>query len=76
MTFPGTSGGSFTLSFPATESYLIPSSQGRSVQYCAGIGDSSSVGGTIIGAAALASFVTIFDAQNMQIGFAPGAGCP
>jgi hypothetical protein len=76
MTFPGTSGGSFQLSFPATKSYFIPSTSGGVTQYCAGIADSSSVGTTIIGASALASYVIVFDPANMQVGFASGTGCP
>jgi hypothetical protein len=76
ITFPSTTGGSFTLSYPAARSYLVPITQGGQTQYCAGIGDASSVGTTILGASALSAFITVFDAANGRVGFAPDPVCP
>ena len=75
MTFPTAAGGSFTLSMPATESYLIPITQTPTC-YVAGVGDSGMIGETIIGASTQSSHVTIFDPANNRIGFAPATGCP
>jgi len=76
LTFPSTSGGSFTLSLPATESYLIPITSGGVTAYCAGVGDNAQLGGqTIIGDAALRANITVFDEGNSQIGFVPQSYC-
>ncbi|MHB8416922.1 MAG: pepsin-like aspartic protease [Myxococcales bacterium] len=70
LTFPGVNGGSFTLTMPATQSYLIPVGSGSQTQYCAGAGDNSSLQGTtIIGAPALRAYITLLDEGNSQVGF-------
>ncbi len=76
LTFPGVSGGSFTLTMPATQSYLLPVTSGSSLQYCPGIQDEGAQSGqTIIGDTALRAYITIFDEGNQQVGFAPQSYC-
>ncbi len=76
VTFPAVAGGSFTLSLPATQSYLMPVSSGGMTGYCFGAGDNSQVNGqTIIGAAALRTNITLFDEGGSQIGFVPQGYC-
>jgi hypothetical protein len=76
LTFPGVNGGSFTLSLPATQSYLLPVPAGSALQYCAGVADEGAQSGqTIIGDTALRANITIFDEGNQQIGFAPQGYC-
>ncbi len=76
LTFPTAAGGSFTLTLPATESYLIPVTSGGVTAYCAGVGDNAMLQGqTIIGDAALRANITIFDEGNTQVGFVPQSYC-
>jgi hypothetical protein len=75
MTYPTATGGSFTLSLPATSSYLVPITTGGETCYIAGFASSGRVAETIIGAAVQASYLTIFDPQENRIGFAPATGC-
>jgi Eukaryotic aspartyl protease len=65
-----TTGGSFTLSLPATQSYLMVIDGG----YCFGV---ASVDGlpTILGDAFLHGVISIFDVETSQMGFAPQMGC-
>jgi hypothetical protein len=70
ITLPDTNNGSFTLTVPATQSYLVPISG----QYCFGV---ASVDGlpTILGDSFLRGFVTTFDVESSQFGLAPQQGC-
>jgi hypothetical protein len=73
LTFPG-SGGSFTMSAPATHSYMLDASGGM---WCIGIAYNSQLFGiTLMGDVGLRGFVTVFDRVNQQVGFAPSKGCP
>jgi hypothetical protein len=76
MTFPG-SGGSFTISAPASKSYLLPVGGGM---YCIGIANGASAGlpngFVLMGDVGLRGFVTVFDRVQKRIGFASQTGCP
>ena len=76
MTFPGTSG-SFTMSIPATSSYML---DGGSGLWCIGITYNSQLGlpsnFVLMGDVGLRGMVTIFDRTKNQVGFAPSKGCP
>jgi hypothetical protein len=73
LTFPGTNG-SFTVSAPATRSYMLDAGGGM---WCVGFADNSQLFGlTLMGDMGLRGFVTIFDRVNHQVGFAPQKGCP
>jgi len=73
LTFRDGSNAPFTLSAPATRSYLF---DGGSGMWCDALAYDSQLGGiTIIGDAGLRNSVTIFDLANHQIGFAPDQGC-
>lgn len=73
MTFPG-SGGSFTVSAPATRSYLFDAGGGM---WCIGVADNSQLGFniTLMGDMGLRGFVHVVDRANNRIGFAPAQGC-
>jgi hypothetical protein len=78
MTLPSVGGGSFTLSFPATASYLVPATpaDGGALQYCLAIADSTQTGGySIIGGPMLRANITLFDLADAQIGFIPQGFC-
>jgi len=72
--FPDGTGGTVTISAPATRSYFIDDSNG---QFCLAVtasgSDDSAV--TILGDAFLRGFVGAIDLANQRIGFAPDAGC-
>ncbi len=71
VTLPGVGGGaSFTLSAPASQSYLFPI-QGA---YCFGMASVQGVP-TILGVAFLHDYVSVFDRSAGQIGFATQVGC-
>ncbi len=74
MTFPG-AGGSFTMSIPATHSYMLDAGSGM---WCIGIAYNSGLPGniTLMGDVGLRGMVTIFDRTKHQVGFAPSKGCP
>jgi len=63
----------FTLSLPATSSYLLQ----MGTSYCSDIADGGQdLGGiTILGDAFMRSFITVYDTENMKIGFAPQKNC-
>jgi cathepsin D len=67
----------FTVSLPATSSYLLQ----MGPSYCSDIADAGpagSIGGginAILGDAFLRAFITVFDTQNLKIGFAPQQNC-
>jgi hypothetical protein len=69
VTMPGASG-SFTLTLPATQSYLLDTGG----MICTGFAGVSGVP-LILGDTFLRGFVTVFDIANKQIGFAPQKGC-
>jgi hypothetical protein len=73
--FPTSSGSSFTLTAPASRSYLFfePAAEGGYI--CPGISDNGT-SGTILGDTALFnSHVIVFDQVNSRIGFALDSGC-
>jgi hypothetical protein len=73
LTFPGT-GGAFTISAPATRSYLLDVGGGM---WCIGVSSNPQLAGfTLMGDIGMRGFVTVFDRVNHQVGFAPGMGCP
>ena len=76
LTLPTAAGGSFTLSLPATQSYLLPVTSGNVTEYCAGVGDNGQLGGqTIMGDSVLRANITVFDEGNNQVGFVPQTYC-
>ena len=74
LTLPGATGGSFTVSAPATRSYLLDVGSGM---WCIGVTSDSSIpaGFALFGDMGLRGFVTIFDRVHKQIGLAPEKGC-
>jgi Eukaryotic aspartyl protease len=67
---------SFTLSLPATESYLMQVEGGSNPQYCLMLADYADLDeSALLGAAALRANITIFDVGNNRIGFAPQSHC-
>lgn len=78
LVFPAVGGGTFELTLPATESYLTPVVFNGQVMYCPAVSEQSAATGApaiVIGNAFMHSSVTIFDRENMQIGFAQEANC-
>jgi hypothetical protein len=77
MTLPSAGGGSFTLSFPATSSYLVPvQAQGGGLQYCLDVMDSASTGNySILGGPMMRANITLFDVAHGQLGFIPQGFC-
>jgi hypothetical protein len=77
LTFPNSSGvGSFQLTMPATQSYLLPVPSGGSVTYCGVVADNSLAGGlTILGASVLRANITVLDEGNGRVGFIPQTYC-
>jgi hypothetical protein len=80
VTLPDQAGGSFTLTLPATESYLqVVSTQGLSL-FCPNVVSAADVGPagevpTVLPNIVMQSYVTIFDLRNNRVGFAPQQGC-
>ena len=76
MTFPKASGGgSFSVSVPASKSYMLYAGGGY---YCfaAADGGSGNQGiGTVLGDTIMRAFLTVIDVGNNRIGFAPDIGC-
>ncbi len=77
VTFPAVDGGApFTLTVPATQSYLVPVTLSAVTYYCQGVGDNADQGHhSIIGGPMMRGNITVFDEGNRQIGFAPQAYC-
>ncbi|HLK10367.1 MAG TPA: pepsin-like aspartic protease [Candidatus Binatia bacterium] len=75
LAFPtGTPGTTFSVTLPATDSYLLQQDDTLGqAYYCPGIGASTL---TILGANALHTLLTVFDPAGSRIGFAPQQGCP
>jgi hypothetical protein len=76
VTLPDKAGGSFTLTSPATQSYLFYQAgmNGMPGGYCLGVAAVANVP-TILGDSFMRQFITVFDLANGQIGFAPQQGC-
>ena len=71
VTLPGVGGAaSFTLSAPASQSYLFPVQGG----YCFGMASVQGVP-TILGVAFLHDYVSVFERQAGKLGFATQVGC-
>jgi len=78
MTLPSVGGGSFTLSFPATASYLVPATPagGGALEYCLASKDSAQTGNySLVGGPMLRAYITLFDLKRSQIGFVPQGFC-
>jgi Eukaryotic aspartyl protease len=77
LTLPDAAGGSFTLTLPATRSYLAPVPVNGTVEYCSGIADNALTGNvTLLGGTVLQAYLTLLDEGNHQVGFAPQSFCP
>lgn len=77
ISFTTTTGSTYELRKPATQSYLVPMVDDEgTTYYCPGI---ASIGTTsnmsILGGAFMRGEVVIFDPANDQVGFAPGIDC-
>jgi hypothetical protein len=78
MTLPSVGGGSFTLHFAATASYLVPATPagGGALQYCLAIKDSAKTGGfSLLGGPLMRANITLFDFTNSTLGFVPQSFC-
>ncbi len=78
LTLPSSDGGSFTLSYPATASYLVPATpaEGGALQYCMAIKDAAATGGySILGGSMLRAYITLFDLADSRLGFIPQRFC-
>ncbi len=77
LAFPSSTGTTFTVDLPATESYLLQQDDpSGNAYYCPGIeATSGSDAPTVIGASALHTLLTLFDREHARIGFAPAQGC-
>lgn len=72
LTLPaGTGTDTFTLSVPATQSYLYDGGDGT---FCLAIFDDGGFG-SLLGDATMRAFITVFDIATHRIGLAPDAGC-
>jgi hypothetical protein len=71
VSFPAVGGGTFAIAVPASSSYLYPAGGG---QFCLAFDDATGIG-TLIGDTLMTGMLTVFDVTNLQIGFAPQAGC-
>ena len=78
LTLPSVGGYSFTLSFPATASYLVAATPaaGGPVEYCLAIQDSATTGNySIFGGPMMRANITLFDVAHAQLGFVPQSFC-
>jgi hypothetical protein len=77
LEFPAADGSTFPVELPATRSYLVDyGSQRGSEYYCLAIYSSGSNNQySLIGDSMLTGMLTVFDADNGQIGFAPATSC-
>ena len=78
MTLPSSDGGAFTLSFPATASYLVPATPagGGALQYCLAIADSAEIHDlSILGGPMLRANISLFDVADGKLGFIPQRFC-
>jgi hypothetical protein len=71
VTLTDLDGNPFTLSAPATSSYL----RGFGEYYCSFVGSLDDAPAIILGDAFLDNFISVFDPVNSKIGFAPQQGC-
>jgi hypothetical protein len=74
FTFPASGGSTFTVSAPATRSYLLDMGGGM---WCIGIASNPGLpsGVMLMGDVGLRGLLTVFDRANHRIGFAPEKGC-
>ena len=73
ISFPLANGSSFQVDVAPSRSYLTPAGGG---QFCWAFSSSGTADdGSLIGDTLLAGMVAVFDIKNMQMGFAPEAGC-
>lgn len=76
ITLPLAGGGTFDLTLPATQSYLLDQSMGGQSAMCYAVQSINQPGIPIImGDTILRGFVTVFDVTGQKIGFAPQKGC-
>jgi hypothetical protein len=77
LSFPGTDGGSVSLTLKATDSYL-PFTTSDETYYCSGIYENTdgAEARTILGTSAMLGHVVIFDLAGGRLGFAPQDFCP
>ena len=76
ITLPLAGGGTFDLTLPATQSYLLDQSDATQSSMCYAIQSINQPGiPIIIGDTILRGFVTLFDVTAQKIGFAPQKGC-
>jgi hypothetical protein len=80
FTFPTSGASTFSVTAPATQSYLYPMDQGATgggVYYCWGAFDLMGNGqGSLLGDTFIQNSLTVFDVGANQIGFAPQKSCP
>jgi len=76
ITLPKAGGGTFDLTMPATQSYLLLQSDATQTAMCYAVTSINTPGvPIIIGDTILRSWVTVFDLTGKTIGFAPQKGC-
>lgn len=76
ITLPEAGGGTFDLTMPATQSYLLLQSDGQQTAMCYAVQSINQPGiPIIIGDTILRSWVTVFDVAAKTIAFAPQKGC-
>jgi Eukaryotic aspartyl protease len=74
LSFTGADGMPFTVSAPASRSYMFDAGGGM---WCVGMADNSMLfGAVLMGDIGLRGFVHIIDRVNHRVGFAPSKGCP
>ena len=75
ITFPEVGGGTFSIDIPPSMSYFQPVGMGQFCWVFSSSGNNAAVDGSLIGDSLLVGMLAMFDADNKQLGFAPGAGC-
>jgi hypothetical protein len=78
LSFPGTGGGSSSLTLKATDSYLTPTVSSGTTYYCSGIYENTTAteASTILGTSVMSGHLVLFDVANSRLGFAPQTFCP
>jgi hypothetical protein len=75
LTVPASSGGTFAIDLPASQSYLFDDGDGSFCLALTSSGTNPSVDGSTIGDTLLAGMLTVIDVEHRQVGFAPQRGC-
>lgn len=77
LTYATAGGAPFTITMPATQSYLVPVPDSSSgVWYCPGIASlGTDINFSILGGSFMRGLVVIFDGDANQVGFAKSQGC-